>query len=45
MPKMNRNVVGLDIDFHLFVMKDVKAMEKKLKRSGQSVFVAQLPMS
>ncbi|MDO8940662.1 MAG: IS110 family transposase, partial [Methylicorpusculum sp.] len=33
---MNRNVMGLDIAkqvFHLFSMKDGKAVKKKLKRS------------
>lgn len=45
---MNNNVVGLDIAkqvFHLFLMKDGKAVKKKLKRSELSVFMAQLPPS
>ena len=45
---MNRNVVGIDIAksvFHLFTIKDGKAMKKKLKRSELLAFIAQLPPS
>ena len=45
---MNRNVVGLDIAkqvFHMFTMKDGKAVKKKLKRSELSAFFAQWPQS
>lgn len=45
---MNRNVVGLDIAkhvFHLYTMKDGKAVKKKLKRSELSAVMAQWPAS
>lgn len=45
---MNRNVMGLDIAkqvFHLFSMKDGKAVKRKLKRSELLAFIAQLPVS
>ena len=45
---MNRNVVGLDIAkqvFHVFMMREGKAIKRKLKRSELLAFIAQLPPS